>query len=76
MAKKTSVTNRIRALRFAAGEMSQQTLATRVDMTRQSINAIEAGKYSPSLECAFKIAQVFEVELGEVFGFDSEPKQK
>ena len=76
MAKKTSVTNNIRALRFAADEMSQQTLATRVDMTRQSINAIEAGKYSPSLECAFKIARVFDVELGEVFGFDSKPERR
>jgi putative transcriptional regulator len=70
VAKKTSVTNNIRALRFAADEMSQQTLATKVEMTRQSINAIEAGKYSPSLECAFKIALVFKVELGQVFGFE------
>jgi putative transcriptional regulator len=67
--KPTLVTNRIRALRFAAGEMSQGALAERVGVTRQTVNAIEQGKYSPSLEVAFKIAKVFRVTLDEVFQY-------
>lgn len=69
MAKPTSVTNRIRALRFAADEMSQGELADRVGVTRQTVNAIEQGKYSPSLEVAFKIARVFAVPLEDVFQY-------
>ena len=62
-----AITNRIRALRFHAGEMSQAELGQRIGVTRQTIAAIEAGKYSPTLEAAFRIAEVFGVELGEVF---------
>lgn len=63
----SSITNRIRTLRFLNGEMSQGELGDRIGVTRQTIAAIEAGKYSPSLEAAFRIAQVFNVPLDEVF---------
>ena len=69
MVKPTRVTNGIRSLRFAAGEMTQAELAERVDVTRQTIIAIEQGKYSPSLEMAFRIAHVFDVPLDEVFQY-------
>jgi len=62
-----TLSNRIRTLRFNHGEMSQSELGERIGVTRQTIAAIEAGKYSPSLEAAFKIAQVFQVPLDEVF---------
>ena len=62
--------NDIRALRFAAGEMTQADLGKRVGLTRQTIAAIEAGKYSPTLECAFRIADVFEKPLGVVFRWE------
>ncbi|MBN9478934.1 MAG: helix-turn-helix transcriptional regulator [Bordetella sp.] len=62
--------NRIRELRFHANEMTQADLAARIGMTRQTIVAMEQGKYSPSLEAAFRIAQVFGVELGEVFQWE------
>jgi putative transcriptional regulator len=61
------ISNQIRRLRFEAGEMTQSELAERIGMTRQTVAAIEAGKYSPSLEAAFRIAQVFGVRLEEVF---------
>ncbi|MDB5495425.1 MAG: transcriptional regulator, family [Phenylobacterium sp.] len=61
------IANQIRRLRFEAGEMTQAELAQRIGMTRQTVAAIEAGKYSPSLEAAFRIAQVFGVRLDEVF---------
>ena len=64
---KFTITNPIRALRFAADEMTQQALADRVGVSRQTINAIEAAKYSPSLEVAFRIARVFGKPLDEVF---------
>lgn len=64
------VTNRIRALRFAAGEMTQAELADRVRVTRQTIIAVEQGRYSPSLEMAFRIAKVFGVGLDEVFQYE------
>lgn len=63
----TSITNTIRKLRFEHGEMTQQDLAERVGVTRQTVNAIELGKYSPSLEVAFRIAAVFAVPLEQVF---------
>lgn len=69
MVKPTRVTNAIRSLRFAHGEMTQAELADRVGVTRQTIIAIEQGKYSPSLEMAFCIAQVFGVPLDEVFQY-------
>ncbi len=70
MGKKTKITNNIRALRFANGEMTQAELAERVGVTRQTIIAVEKGRYSPSLEMAFQIARVFEVPLQEVFHYD------
>ncbi len=72
MGKPTRVTNEIRALRFAAGEMTQAELADRVGLTRQTIIAIEQGRYSPSLEVAFRIARVFGVPLERVFGYPEE----
>lgn len=63
--------NNIRALRFHAGEMTQAELGERVGVTRQTIAAIEQGKYSPTLETAFKIADVFEVKLDEVFSWEA-----
>lgn len=64
------IRNRIRKMRFHAGEMTQADLAARIGMTRQTIVAMEQGKYSPSLETAFRIAQVFGVEIGEVFQWE------
>ncbi|WP_312781399.1 helix-turn-helix transcriptional regulator [Brevundimonas sp.] len=64
------IKNRIRELRFHANEMTQADLAARIGMTRQTIVAMEQGKYSPSLEAAFRIAQVFGVEIGEVFQWE------
>jgi putative transcriptional regulator len=73
MSKRTRITNSIRALRFARGEMTQAQLAERVGVTRQTVIAIEQGPYSPSLEMAFQIARVFRVPLDEVFQYpDSE----
>ena len=63
------ICNKVRRLRFEAGEMSQQDLADRIGVTRQTIIAIEKDKYSPSLEVAFKISEVFEVDLSCVFGY-------
>ena len=65
----THIENRIRRLRFDHNEMTQQELATKVGVTRQTINAIELGKYSPSLEVAFRIALVFDKPLEEVFSY-------
>ncbi len=72
MGKPTRVTNSIRALRFAADEMTQADLADRVGVTRQTIIAIEQGRYSPSLEVAFKIARAFGAPLDEVFHYPEE----
>ena len=62
-----TLSNRVRLLRFQNGEMSQAELGQLIGVTRQTIAAIEAGKYSPSLEAAFRIAHVFKVPLEEVF---------
>ncbi len=70
MGSATAITNKIRRLRFDHDEMTQQELAERVGVTRQTVNAIELGKYSPSLEVAFRIARVFGVPLEEVFQYD------
>jgi putative transcriptional regulator len=67
----TIVSNRIRQLRFENGEMTQQQLGQRIGVTRQTLNAIELGKYSPSLEAAFRIAEVFGVPLEQVFQYNS-----
>lgn len=69
MVKPTRVTNDIRTLRFAHGEMTQADLAERIGVTRQTVNAIEQGKYSPTLELAFQIARVFELPLDSVFQY-------
>lgn len=75
MSDKLTITNKIRTLRFFHGEMTQQELAEKAGASRQTIIAIEAGKYSPSLELAFKIADVFNVPLGEVFMHERKAKQ-
>ena len=61
------IANQIRRLRFEHGEMTQSDLAERIGMTRQTVAAIEAGKYSPSLEAAFRIARVFGAGVEDVF---------
>ncbi|HHS88981.1 MAG TPA: transcriptional regulator [Rhodobacteraceae bacterium] len=70
---KTRVSNNIRRLRFEHGEMTQKQLAERVGVTRQTIVAIEKAHYSPSLELAFLIAEVFGVPLTDVFSHDPDP---
>jgi len=70
---KFSIGNNIRKLRFNANEMTQQELAEKVGVTRQTIVAIEKGKYSPSLELAFGIALAFNVPLEEVFYVENNP---
>jgi putative transcriptional regulator len=67
MGEKLIITNKIRTFRFFAGEMTQLELAEKAGASRQTIVALEAGKYSPSLELAFRIADVFGVPIGEVF---------
>ncbi len=67
---KSPVGNHVRRLRFDRGEMTQQELADKVGVTRQTVVAIEKGSYSPSLELAFRIARAFNVPLEEVFWFD------
>lgn len=62
--------NNVRTLRFLAGEMTQEELGAQIGVTRQTIAAIEAGRYSPSLESAFRIAEVFGKPLDEVFGWE------
>ena len=66
------ITNNIRKLRFFANEMTQQELADKTGVTRQTIVAIENGKYFPSLELAFRMAFVFKVTLGEVFSYNAD----
>jgi putative transcriptional regulator len=70
VSKPTKVTNQIRRLRFETGEMTQAELAERIGVTRQTIIAIEHGRYSPSLEMAFQIAIAFDVTLDEVFQYE------
>jgi putative transcriptional regulator len=65
-----SITNRIRRLRFDHNEMTQEELAKRAGCTRQTIIALEQGKYVPSIELAFKIAEVFKVKLDDVFQYE------
>jgi putative transcriptional regulator len=69
---KCYINNNIRKLRFHADEMTQQELADKTGVTRQTIVAIENGKYSPTLDLAFRIARVFNSPLEEVFSFNSE----
>ena len=70
MGKPTRVSNQIRRLRFETGEMTQAELAQRVGVTRQTIIAIEQGRYSPSLEMAFQIARALDVTLDDVFRYE------
>lgn len=72
---KIQISNRIRELRFTAGELTQQTLADRVGITRQTVVALEQGKYYPSLELAFRIAETFGVGVEEVFQRQSNSSQ-
>ncbi|MDH6460865.1 putative transcriptional regulator [Micromonospora sp. A200] len=72
MVKPTRITNSIRALRAAHGDMTQAELARRVGVTRQTVIAIEQGRYSPSLEMAFQIAAVFDVPVTDVFQYPQE----
>ena len=67
MGRALPIANQIRRLRFEHGEMTQSELAEKIGMTRQTVAAIEAGKYSPSLEAAFRIAHVFGASLDDVF---------
>lgn len=67
-----TISNNMRSLRFHAGEMTQRELAQRVGVSRQAIVNIETGKYTPSLELAFRIARAFRREIGEVFVCDEE----
>lgn len=74
MGKAPPITNRIRELREAHGQMSQSALADAIGVTRQTVIAIELGKYSPSLESAFRIARVFQTDLETVFGWEGPPR--
>jgi putative transcriptional regulator len=67
--------NIIRRLRFDHGEMTQQELADRIGVTRQTVNAIELEKYSPSLEVAFRIAAVFDVPIDHVFQYEGDKRR-
>ena len=67
MSREHAITNSIRRLRFEHGEMTQEELARRAGVTRQTIIALEAGKYTPSLALAFRIARVFGVGIEDVF---------
>lgn len=72
MPKRPPITNRVRDLREQHGQMSQQALGDAVGVTRQTIIAIEQGRYSPSLETSFRIARLFGVGLEDVFGWEGE----
>ena len=73
MMRKTELTNCIRRLRFDHDEMTQQELALRVGVTRQTIIAIEARKYAPSLPLAFRIARAFGMRVEDIFQYEGEP---
>jgi putative transcriptional regulator len=73
---KMHISNNIRKLRFYHNEMTQQELADKTGVTRQTIVAIENGKYSPTLELAFRIAIVFNVPLEEIFSFNADQTTK
>lgn len=75
MPNRDLITNRIRRLRFDHGEMTQQALAEKVGVTRQTIIALEAGKYVPSLLLAFQLASAFGVPIDDVFQFQGDSKE-
>jgi putative transcriptional regulator len=70
--KRPPITNRVRELREQHGQMSQSTLGERIGVTRQTVIAIEQGRYSPSLESAFRIARLFRVGVEDVFGWEGD----
>ncbi len=72
MPKRPPITNRVKELREQHGQMSQQGLGDAVGVTRQTIIAIEQGRYSPSLETSFRIARLFGVGLEDVFGWEGD----
>ncbi|KIL39023.1 XRE family transcriptional regulator [Gordoniibacillus kamchatkensis] len=72
---KSHISNNIRILRFNHNEMTQQQLADLVGVTRQTVVAIEKGKYSPSLELAFRIARVFKLQVEDVFTYEEEHEE-
>ena len=74
MAKRPPITNRIKELRESHGHMSQAALAEIIGVTRQTVIAIEQGRYSPSLESAFRIARAFDVDLEDVFGWEAQTR--
>ncbi|MEL6324985.1 MAG: helix-turn-helix transcriptional regulator [Pseudomonadota bacterium] len=74
MAKRPPITNRVKDLREHHGNMSQAALAKEIGVTRQTVIAIEQGRYSPSLESAFRIARLFGVGLEDVFGWEEPPR--
>lgn len=74
MAKRPPITNRVKELRELGDGLSQAALAREIGVTRQTIIAIEQGRYSPSLESAFRIARVFGLELEDVFGWEGPPR--
>ena len=69
---KDHISNQVRRLRFEHGQITQQQLADRVGVTRQTIIAIESGRYSPSLPLAFRIARTFGVSVEQVFQYDEQ----
>ena len=69
---KSNIQNNIRRLRFNADELTQQQLADKAEVSRQTIVAIEKGNYSPSLELAFKLARIFNTPLEEVFSYEAD----
>jgi putative transcriptional regulator len=73
--EKRQVRNNIRKLRFLNGELTQEQLAEKAGVTRQTIIAIEGGKYAPSLELAFKIALAFGLPIGDVFSYETGDEQ-
>jgi putative transcriptional regulator len=74
MGKAPPITNRLKELREAHGQISQHALADAIGVTRQTVIAIELGKYSPSLESAFRISRVFGVGVEDVFGWEDQPE--
>ena len=76
MARRPPITNRVRELRERKGGMTQAALGQAIGVTRQTVIAIEQGRYSPSLESAFRIARVFGVGLEDVFGWEEDPRRR
>lgn len=68
--KKGSVTNRVRELRFQHGEMTQRDLAAAIGVTRQTVIAIEQGRFCPSLESALRLAQLFDTPVDDIFALE------